>query len=143
MTTKAHRIKLNPTPEQERYFYRASGVARFAWNWALSEYKRLKNAGEKVDWNEIKKSFRAKIDAEFPFVREVTNSKLCSCCGAKNDLLTISDREWDCLGCGAHHDRDFNASLNIELEGLRLLAGTVASSASTPVDVKALAYASA
>lgn len=385
---KAHQIKLNPTPEQVAYFMRAAGVARFAWNWALGEYQRRKEAGEKIDWNDLKKAFRAKIDAEFPFVRQVTkcaaeeaigdlrkaitvyfttkknhpksglkfpghrkrskkiggfgisndkfsvndhtarlpklggvnmterlrfegkilsgrvkeragewfltivvecksqpvaspcgsvgidfglksfavlstgevvetqayfrkseqrlkglqrglarkkkgsnnrrkwklkitrahervsnqrsdflhkfttgvvaafatvciedlnlvglcqarlaksfydagigeavrqleyktgwtggvlqkvgrffaSSKLCSDCGAKHDLLKLSDREWDCLSCGTHHDRDFNAALNIELEGCRLRAGSVATSASTPVDVKALACASA
>jgi transposase len=51
---KAHKIRLNPASEQEAYFYRASGVARFAWNWALDEYKRRKAAGQKIDWNEIK-----------------------------------------------------------------------------------------
>jgi putative transposase len=69
---KAHRIRLNPTPDQVQAFMRAAGVARFAWNWALCEYQRLKAADEPVDWNEIKKKFRARIDAEFPFVREVT-----------------------------------------------------------------------
>src|SRR5215510_4174 len=69
---KAHKIRLNPTPPQESYFYRASGVARFAWNWALVEYKRRKAAGQEIAWNEIKKEFRAKIETEFPFVREVT-----------------------------------------------------------------------
>ena len=51
---------------------RAAGVARFAWNWALAEYQRLKAAGEPVDWNAIKKKFRTLIDTDFPFVREVT-----------------------------------------------------------------------
>jgi len=69
---KAHKIRLNPTPEQEAYFYRAAGVARFAWNRVLEEYKRRKAAGQKIDWNEIKIEFRARIKTEFPFVREVT-----------------------------------------------------------------------
>src|SRR5262245_28087178 len=69
---KAHKIRLNPTSPQEAYFYRASGVARFAWNWALEEYQRRKAAGQEIDWNEIKIEFRARINAEFPFVREVT-----------------------------------------------------------------------
>jgi len=69
---KAHNIRLNPTSLQEAYFYRASGVARFVWNWALDEYKRRKAAGQEIDWNELKIEFRARIKAEFPFVREVT-----------------------------------------------------------------------
>jgi len=69
---KAHKIRLNPAAEQQAYFYRAAGVARFAWNWALNEYKRCKSAGEKVDWNRIKQRFRAGIDDEYPFVRAVT-----------------------------------------------------------------------
>ncbi|MGH9837692.1 MAG: RNA-guided endonuclease InsQ/TnpB family protein [Blastocatellia bacterium] len=80
---KAHKIRLNPTIEQKIYFYRAAGVARFAWNWALEEYQRRKAAGEEIDWNEIKKAFRAKIDAEFSFVREVTK---CAAEQAINDL---------------------------------------------------------
>src|SRR6266542_3801775 len=69
---KAHKIRLNPTPDQQAALMRAAGVARFAYNWALWEYQRLKAAGEPVDWNQIKKRLRALIDAEFPFVREVT-----------------------------------------------------------------------
>jgi putative transposase len=69
---KAHRIRLNPTPEQEQAFLRAAGIARFTWNWALAEYHRCKEAGDPVDWNSLKKAFRARIDAEFPFVRQVS-----------------------------------------------------------------------
>jgi putative transposase len=36
----AHRIALDPTDKQRSYFARASGVARFAWNWALAEWQR-------------------------------------------------------------------------------------------------------
>lgn len=35
----AHRIALDPTDKQRTYFARASGVARFAWNWALAEWQ--------------------------------------------------------------------------------------------------------
>jgi putative transposase len=69
---KAHRIRLNPTPAQEVAFLRAAGIARFAWNWSLAEYQRLKSEGQRADWNTIKKAFRSRIDTEFAFVREVT-----------------------------------------------------------------------
>src|SRR5262249_38541178 len=80
---KAHKSRPHPTPEQEAYFYRASGVARFAWNWALEEYKRRKADGEEIDWNDLKIHFRARIDAEFPFVREMTK---CAAEAAISDL---------------------------------------------------------
>lgn len=50
------------------------------------------------------------------------SSKLCECCGFKNDALTLSDRVWVCPSCGVEHDRDLNAACNIRNEGIRLLA---------------------
>jgi putative transposase len=44
--------------------------------------------------------------------RFFASSKLCNKCKCINQALTLSDREWDC-SCGAHHDRDVNAGLNI------------------------------
>ena len=49
------------------------------------------------------------------------SSKTCSCCGYKKSDLKLSDRFWTCPECGKHHDRDINASLNILLEGQRML----------------------
>jgi len=45
------------------------------------------------------------------------SSKLCSCCGAKNIELTLSDREWTCSNCNTNHDRDVNAALNLKYLG--------------------------
>jgi putative transposase len=35
----AHKIALDPAPEQAVYFARAAGTARFAWNWALGRWQ--------------------------------------------------------------------------------------------------------
>ena len=55
------------------------------------------------------------------------STKTCSACGTTGHKLTLKDREWKCPDCGAHHDRDVNAALNILAQGLWVSAcgGTV------------------
>lgn len=48
------------------------------------------------------------------------SSRLCHDCGHKYSGLRLSEREWVCESCGASHDRDVNAALNILGEALRL-----------------------
>ena len=56
-----------------------------------------------------------KVDKYFP------SSQLCSSCGYKNSKIKdLSIRNWTCPICHSHHDRDFNASLNILKEGQRI-----------------------
>ena len=50
------------------------------------------------------------------------SSKMCRACGAINKALALKDRAWRCEACGTEHDRDINAAINIEREGLRLIA---------------------
>ena len=52
-----------------------------------------------------------KIDRWFP------SSKRCGHCGHIVDKLPLDIREWDCLKCGTHHDRDINAARNILAAG--------------------------
>jgi putative transposase len=54
--------------------------------------------------------------------RWYASSKTCSDCGHVNKELTLSDRQWACMGCGVLHERDWNAAINILQEGLRLAA---------------------
>ena len=41
------------------------------------------------------------------------SSKTCSGCGDIVDELPLSTRYWACDGCGAQHDRDVNAAINL------------------------------
>ena len=55
-----------------------------------------------------------KIDKFYP------SSKTCSCCGYIKKELKLSDRIYECPQCGMVLDRDYNASINIKREGMRL-----------------------
>lgn len=48
-------------------------------------------------------------------------SKTCSVCGWKYKELKLHQRSWVCTECGAHHDRDMNAAVNIREFGLKAL----------------------
>ena len=50
------------------------------------------------------------------------SSQICSNCKMNSGKKPLRIREWTCEKCGAHHDRDLNASINILNEGLRMLA---------------------
>jgi putative transposase len=58
------------------------------------------------------------IDRWFP------SSKRCPTkgCGYINDKLPLSVRSWTCPSCGASHDRDIAAAINIKAAGLAVLA---------------------
>ncbi|HVA89993.1 MAG TPA: RNA-guided endonuclease TnpB family protein, partial [Chloroflexota bacterium] len=47
------------------------------------------------------------VDRFFP------SSKTCSACGAKFADLPLAVRAWTCPACGAAHDRDVNAAINV------------------------------
>lgn len=55
------------------------------------------------------------------------SSKLCSACGNKNSSLTLGTRTWTC-SCGATHDRDVNAAINLQ----RLASGALEAQAALP-----------
>jgi len=77
----------------------------------LGLYEMRRQIEYKADW----------FGREVVFVsRWFPSSKKCSCCGNIKHDLKLSDREYVCYKCGLVIDRDENASLNIEEEGIRI-----------------------
>ena len=54
------------------------------------------------------------------------SSKMCSTCGNINGKLKLSDRVWLCP-CGANHDRDLNAALNLAASSAVAACGDISS----------------
>src|SRR5215471_10201978 len=71
---RAQKIRLHPTLEQVQYFARAAGVARFVWNWALAEWNRNYEAGEKPTAFKLKKQFNEIRREQFPWTWDVTKN---------------------------------------------------------------------
>lgn len=51
------------------------------------------------------------------------SSQICSACGHQDGKKELSVREWVCTECGATHDRDVNAAININTAGLAEING--------------------
>ncbi len=105
----------------------------------------LKNRGlsqaiSDVCFGEFKRQMQYKCDwygKNLLFIgRFEPSSKTCYCCGAKNETLTLKDREWVCPNCGTLHDRDLNAAKNIRQMGLNNILG--AGSSGEPVEKRRL-----
>ncbi len=93
---KTHKIRLHPTPEQADYFARAAGTARFVFNWALAEWKRQYEAGEKPNATALKKQFNAIRREQFPWSYAVTK---CAIEGAFMDVAAAFKNFFE--GCKA------------------------------------------
>ena len=69
-----HKIQLVPNNKQVGYFTQAAGVSRFAYNWALAEWQRQYEAGERPSEISLRKQLNSIKREQFPWMYEVTKS---------------------------------------------------------------------
>lgn len=85
---------------------------------------RNKRVGD-VSWSEFRRQLTYKadwygktlsvVDRYFP------STQICHVCNRRDGKKPESVRKWTCPNCGSELDRDINAAINIQNEGLRLL----------------------
>ena len=101
---KGHVIRLKPNNKQATYFAKACGVARFAYNWALSEWRRQYQADKtyrdycttnnlpiddsqlnKPSQGKLRKQLNAIKREQYPFMLEVTK------CSPQMAIIQLGD----------------------------------------------------
>jgi putative transposase len=80
--------------------------------------RKLSRAISDAGWSKFKTMLEAKCDK---YGRHLTivdrwypSSQICSCCGKSGGKKKLNVREWECLFCNTIHDRDINASINLD-----------------------------
>ena len=93
----------------------------------MRNHKLAKSISD-VSWSEFVRQLEYKgieynsIVVKIP--RMYASSQSCSICGYKNaKVKDLSIRNWKCPQCGALHNRDYNAAVNILNKGLEVLQG--------------------
>ena len=70
----AHKIVLDPNAAQHTYPAKAAGTARFAYNWALSEWKRQYKASGKPSEGALRRRLNEIKYEQLPWMPEVSKT---------------------------------------------------------------------
>lgn len=83
--------------------------------------RKLSRAISDLGWRSFRTMLKAKSAMYARDFRVISRweptSQRCSCCGEIGGKKELAVREWQCLFCGAIHDRDVNAAVNIKVAG--------------------------
>lgn len=79
--------------------------------------RKLSKAISDMGWRTFRTMMEAKSEMygrDFRVIdRWTPTTQVCSTCGFNGGKKELNVREWTCINCGAVHDRDVNASINI------------------------------
>lgn len=92
----------------------------------MTQNQHLAKSIHDASWSEFVRMLKYKCQWTGTYFVQIDrfepSSKTCRYCGVINDI-ELSDRVFECEGCGEELDRDKNASKNIKNIGLKKLAG--------------------
>lgn len=75
-----------------------------------------------IGWNSFVEKLKYKLEDRGCTLIKIgkffPSTKTCSKCNFVQEGITLSTRIWDCDNCGTKHDRDLNASINIDNQGV-------------------------
>ncbi len=94
---RSHKIALDPNHQQATYFAKASGVARFAYNWGLAQWKRQYEAGGKPTQASLRRQLNAIKREQFPWMLDVTKN------APQMALIHLGDAFWRFFRGGAKY----------------------------------------
>ncbi|RMF20677.1 MAG: transposase, partial [Cyanobacteria bacterium J083] len=87
----------------------------------LVKNRKLSRAISDAGWYSFRQLLTAKCDKSNRHLvvidRWEATSQKCSNCGFNGGKKELNVRQWVCLNCGTHHDRDTNAATNILVAG--------------------------
>ena len=77
-------------------------------------------------WHELGRQLAYKADITGSYVhysdKFFASSQTCNFCGYQNvETKDLSVREWTCPECGANHDRDQNAAINLKKDAIKTI----------------------
>ncbi len=100
--------------------------------------RKLSKSISQVGWGQFCTMLKYKAEQEGKVYQEVDrffpSSLTCNVCLNQVSSLRLEIRQWECNSCGAKHDRDVNAAINIRDEGLRILTSELGVLKDTPSD---------
>ena len=115
---KLHKISSQIVKENQFIFSEDLNVKAMVKNVNLSK------SIHDVSWSELTRQIQYKSEWNNRVYHKVdrfyASSQICNNCNYKNEKIkNLSIRQWTCLECGTHHNRDINASINILNQGLK------------------------
>jgi len=111
-----HKVSLKLAVENQAVSIEDLSISKMVQTKYLARY--LSDIG----WNSFVEKLKYKLEDRGSTLIKIgkffPSTKTCSKCGFVQSGITLSKRSWVCDNCETEHDRDLNASINIDNQGV-------------------------